>query len=128
MTPGLATTQATDIAGAGRVGILGDNARDLETSAERLRAIGFSLLLVDTPSAIGDPPPTAADVDVMLVRTPLGPTEIVQLLESLPDAPRQVPVWTIVLSRHQSLADPVRRTNPRYRPVLHWTNSRDLPC
>jgi anti-sigma regulatory factor (Ser/Thr protein kinase) len=29
----------------------------------------------------------------------------VQLLESLPDAPRQVPVWTIVLSRHQSPAD-----------------------
>jgi hypothetical protein len=87
MTPGLATTQATDIAGAGRVGILGDNARDLETSAERLRAIGFSSLLVDTPSAIGDPPPsTAADVDVMLVRTPLGPAEIVQWLESLPDA------------------------------------------
>ena len=75
MTPGFGTPQATyasPIAGAGRVGILGDNARDLETSAERLRAIGFSLLLVDTPSAIGDPPPTAADVDVMLVRTPLG--------------------------------------------------------
>ena len=121
MTPGFGTPQATyasPIAGAGRVGIIGDNAHDLETSAERLRAIGFSSLLVDTLSAIGDPPPIAADVDVMLVRAPLAAAEIVQLLESLRDAPRQVPVWTIVLSRHQSLADRQRLIQAGARHLL----------
>jgi DNA-binding response OmpR family regulator len=107
MTPGFATGEAAEIhpnAAAGRVGIIGDNARDLEASAERLRAIGFSSRLVDTPTAIRDRGPRA-DVDVMLLHAPLGPVEIVQLLEFLRDDPRQAPVWTIVLSRHQSLAD-----------------------
>ena len=119
MTAGFATTQASHTlanAGAGRVGIIGDNARDLEASAERLRAVGFSALLVDTLS--GDPPPTGTDVDVILVRAPLGPAEIVQLLESLREAPRQSPVWTIVLSRHQSLADRQRLIQAGARHLL----------
>jgi DNA-binding NarL/FixJ family response regulator len=122
MTPGFATSQAAYTnpnAGAGRVGIIGDHARDLEASAERLRAIGFSSLLVDSPSALGDPASIGADVDVMLLRAPLGPAESVQLLESLRDVPRQAPVWTIVLSRHQSLADRQRLIQAGARHLLN---------
>jgi response regulator RpfG family c-di-GMP phosphodiesterase len=122
MTPGFATSQAAYTnpnAGAGRVGIIGDHARDLEASAERLRAIGFSSLLVDSPSALGDPASIGADVDVMLLRAPLGPAETVQLLESLRDVPRQAPVWTIVLSRHQSLADRQRLIQAGARHLLN---------
>ena len=113
------TAETNPNAGAGRVGIIGDNARDLEASAERLRALGFSSLLVDTPSAIKDSGPgTGADVDVMLLHAPLAPAAIVQLLESLRDDPRQAPVWTIVLSRHQSLADRQRLIQAGARHLL----------
>ena len=54
----------------------------------------------------------------MLVRAPLAAAEIVQLLESLRDGPRQVPVWTIVLSRHQSLADRQRLIQAGARHLL----------
>jgi CheY-like chemotaxis protein len=54
----------------------------------------------------------------MLVRAPLGPAEIVQLLESLREAPRQAPVWTIILSRHQSLADRQRLIQAGARHLL----------
>ncbi|HXW29128.1 MAG TPA: ATP-binding protein [Xanthobacteraceae bacterium] len=122
MTPRHATAQPADThapAGAGRVGIIGDNTRDLEAAAERLPAIGFSSMLVDAPAAICDPDPgVAADVDVMLVRAPLKPAEIVQLLESLRDTPRSAPVWTIVLSRHQSSADRQRLIHAGARHLL----------
>jgi len=122
MTPGAAIPEAADPhanAGAGRVGIIGDDMGDLEAAAERLRAIGFSSMLVDGPSAIWDPAPGAgADVDVMLVRASLKPVEIVQSLESLRDNPRQAPVWTIVLSRHQSSADRPRLIHAGARHLL----------
>jgi anti-sigma regulatory factor (Ser/Thr protein kinase)/DNA-binding NarL/FixJ family response regulator len=122
MTPRGATTAAADThayAGAGRVGIIGDNTCDLEAAAERLRAIGFSSLLVDAPSAICDPDPgTGADIDVMLVRAALKPVEIVQLLESLRDNPRPAPVWTIILSRHQSSTDRQRFIHAGARHLL----------
>jgi response regulator RpfG family c-di-GMP phosphodiesterase len=121
MTSGGATPQAADPyanAGAGRVGIIGDNTHDLEAAAERLRAIGFSSLLVDAPSAICDADSGAEDVDVMLVRAPLNPVEIVQLLESLRDNPHRAPVWTIVLSRHQSSADRRRLVHAGARHLL----------
>jgi anti-sigma regulatory factor (Ser/Thr protein kinase)/CheY-like chemotaxis protein len=122
MTPGGGAAQTHHVnanAGAGRVGIIGDNTRDLEAAAERLSALGFGSILVDTPSAIRDPDAWAgADVDVMLVRAPLEPVETVQLLESLRDNPRQAPVWTIVLSRHQSPADRQRLIHAGARHLL----------
>jgi hypothetical protein len=105
-TPANERGRPTSDVRSGRVVIIGDDAADLASSADRLRTSGFSAALIGTPASLAELDRSgAADADVAVGSRPLAVDELVDLLESGRGRFGPARVWTIVQTRHLSSAE-----------------------
>lgn len=91
---------------SGPVLLLGDDASDIENSAEEMNAFGLRSQFVDESlEAIHGAMDSDADLDVMIIGKAFSQPELISYLETLRTDIQQARFRTVVQTRHQAAAD-----------------------